>query len=393
MQPSTLYLIPIYFNKFDHGNTIRFQQILSHINSKSNNVTILIWNRLFEEEDFKNLRNLLLDFCKNLIMVYGKDLDQVASNFELFDFDFEDDSLIFKEWCESRIRLVGDRGVEIEKRFISPKIIGILHNLNKNNLVTDVFTNYFFTGGLLDIFGRKVKKTIDVHDVFSRKSRVFYIINENSLIKNIEITSMPGHTNHFVTSMDLEAAFLDSADELISISKTEFNILSIYLPGKSNVLMPYVSSASRDLVNFKYSGLLNFIIIMSDNFFNRKDLIFFLKNVWSYVENRQAKLYLIGGITKFAGELPFENVYNCGTYEDDSELESMLLNLNIDALLFVNRLGSGQKVKNSHFNYLRLPKIFYSSSFVDEVILDNLSLVCDTRNEIIDLLSIGKIST
>jgi hypothetical protein len=325
-------------------------------------------------------------------MVYGEGLDQVVSNFQLPDFDLLEDSFVYQKWYKSRSRLVGNRGLELENKHISPKIISILNNLNKNNLVTEVITNYFFTGGLLEIFGHKIKKTIDVHDIFSRKSRLFYDEKQDSLIKNYELTSMPGHHNNFVTSIDLETAFLNSADELICISQTEFNILSFYFPSKSISLMPFVRMDAPNLVDFKYTGLFNFALIMSDNFFNRKDLIYFLKNVWRYVENPQIKLYLIGGITKFADKLPFDNVFNCGTYENECELESILTELNTSALLFINRLGSGQKVKFSYFDFLRLPKIFLPSSFSERMKFNNLSLVCSTRHEIIDILSIGKIS-
>jgi hypothetical protein len=392
MQLGILYLIPVHIVRFDHGNINRFIQILNHINSISKNVTILIWNPLFKEDDFENLKNLFLNYCTNLILVYGKDLDQVTSDSGLLTADFVNDSSIIDQWYKSRKVLVGDRGLEIENKYISPKVISILHQLSRTNLVSEVITNYFFTGGLLDIFGRKVKKTIDLHDIFSRKSRLFYTQNESSLIKNNEIATMPGHRNNFVTSIDLEIAFLNSADELISISQVEFDIVSSYLPAKSNVLIPYVSNTSNELVKFRYSGLSNFSLIMSDNFFNRKDLIFFLKSVWLYVENRDVQLNVIGGISKFAGTLPFSNVINCGTYEDDKELQNILLNTHTDALLFINRFGSGQKVKFKYFDYLRLPKIFFSSKFDRDINVDNFTLICNSRDEFIDILSIGKIS-
>jgi hypothetical protein len=204
---------------------------------------------------------------------------------------------------------------------------------------------------------------------------------------------MPGSKNHFVTSIDLETAFINSADEVITISQVEFDLMTSYFPKKSNVLMPYVSHTSNELVHFQYSGLSKFSLIMSDNFFNRKDLIFFLKNIWCYTDNLDIQLNIIGGISKFARGIPFTNVVNCGTYKDDKELQSLILDTNTDALLFVNRFGSGQKVKFSYFDYLRLPKIFLSSSFDDDVKLDNLSLICKSRNEFLDILSIGKISS
>ena len=392
MQPRILFLIPIYFTRFDSGNTLRFKQLLNHTNLKSENVIILLWSPFFEAKDFKNLKNLLSNYCENLIMVYGKDLDQVISDFELLSFDHVNDSSIYLEWCKSRHQLVGDRGIEIERIYISPKVISILHQLKKFHLVSEVITNYFFTGGLLDIFGSKVKKTIDLHDIFSRRSRIYYTQNESSLIKNYEITSIPGNSNFFVTSIDLETAFLNSADELISISQIEFDIMMSYLPAKLHVLMPYERNTTKELVTFQYSGLSNFTLIMSDNFFNRKDLIYFINSVWRYVENREVILNIVGGISKFAGELPFNNIVNYGAYEDDKELQSILLKSDTDALLFINKLGSGQKVKHSDFDHFCLPKIFFSSSFIDNIGLDNLSLVCDNRKEFIDILSVGKVS-
>ncbi len=370
--------------------SLRVKQTLNWLKSESERFILVIWNNQYRAEDFKKILNIFSDFKFDLILIYGKDLDKVAKEFTLFDLDICEYSHLFEEWNKHRKKLVGDRGQEIENKFVSRSLISIMYSLSKRNAVNRVFTNYYFTGGLLNIFNRRVKKILDLHDVFSRKSKLYYNWNKLDLFQASDVDVTPGMKESYVISHDLEAAFLNSADTLITISMTEYEIINKLLPHKLNIFLPYNETSGVTELTTRYTGLTDFSLIMSDNFANRKDLVYFLQYVWKYVDNPKCRLNIIGGITKFYDQLQFVNVVNCGTYVDDQNLRFILANT--DALLFINRIGSGQRVKYKYFENLRIPSVFFTNDLDPELIENNMSLICGSRHELIDILNIGKVT-
>jgi hypothetical protein len=75
---------------------------------------------------------------------------------------------------------------------------------------------------------------------------------------------------------------------------------------------------------------------------------------------------------------------------DDQNLRFILANT--DALLFINRIGSGQRVKYKYFENLRIPSVFFTNDLDPELIENNMSLICGSRHELIDILNIGKVT-